>query len=267
MHGEASQPIIKYPRTPHLEGSAVQAGDDDLEIAPFDAIAARHLVVEEKVDGANVGIWFSEDGQLQLQSRGHLLVGGKREGQFAFLKQWAPAHADALWRALGSRHVLYGEWLYAKHKIFYDALPHYLLEFDILDRETGIFLSTERRRALLDGLPIVSVPVLYEGQIERLEVLTGLLRPSLFKTIRWRERLRECAAAHGIDPDQALRDTDPLDLAEGLYVKVEEGGRVVGRYKWIRAGFRQLAADGAEAPAATRIIPNQLAPGVDLYVP
>jgi hypothetical protein len=47
--------------------------------------------------------------------------------------------------------VLYGEWLYAKHTIFYDRLPQYFLEFDVLDLESDAFLSTARRRELLGG--------------------------------------------------------------------------------------------------------------------
>ena len=51
--------IQKYPRTRHIEGSRLQPGDEDLEAVPFRDIAGRHLVVEEKIDGANCGISFS----------------------------------------------------------------------------------------------------------------------------------------------------------------------------------------------------------------
>ena len=129
--------IIKYPRTLHIEGSRLQPGDEDLGSAtPFAHIAGRHLVVEEKMDGANSAISFDADGQLLLQSRGHYLTGGPRERHFALFKQWAGTLAGALWERLGSRYVMYGEWLYAKHTVFYDALPHYFMEFDILDRES-----------------------------------------------------------------------------------------------------------------------------------
>ena len=50
------------------------------------------------------------------------------------MKQWANAHRDAFYEVLGSRYIMYGEWMYAKHSVFYDALPHYFLEFDVLDR-------------------------------------------------------------------------------------------------------------------------------------
>jgi len=52
---------------------------------------------------------------------------------------------------------MYGEWLYAKHTIYYDQLPAYFLEFDVLDMQIGEFLSTARRRELLAGLPVAAV--------------------------------------------------------------------------------------------------------------
>ena len=127
--------IRKYPRTHHIEGSRLQPGDEDLDSVPFSAIANRYVVVEEKVDGANAAISFSSDGQMRLQSRGHYLTGGEREKHFNLFKQWAYSHAAAFWQVLGIRYVLYGEWLYAKHTVFYDYLPHYFLEYDLLDIE------------------------------------------------------------------------------------------------------------------------------------
>ena len=63
--------ISKYPRTHHIEGSRLQPGDEDLDSVPFSTIAQQYVVVEEKIDGANAAISFSEDGQVRLQSRGH----------------------------------------------------------------------------------------------------------------------------------------------------------------------------------------------------
>ena len=152
--------IRKYPRTPHLEGSRLQPGDEDLSQIPFSQIAGRHLAVEEKCDGANSALSFSAEGKLLLQSRGHYLTGGYRERHFELMKQWAGAHRDSFYRVLGSRYIMYGEWMYGKHTVFYDALPHYFLEFDIFDREREVFLDTPSRRKLTDRLPVVSVPVL-----------------------------------------------------------------------------------------------------------
>ena len=53
--------ITKYPRTQHLEGSRLQPGDEAPAAVPFAAPRVRHLVVEEKLDGSNVGVWFDDD--------------------------------------------------------------------------------------------------------------------------------------------------------------------------------------------------------------
>src|SRR5579859_5773129 len=117
--------LRKYPRTPHLEGSRSQLGDDDLDFRDLATLDGQFVVVEEKLDGANCAISFAVDGSLLLQSRGHFLTGGPRERQFALFKAWAHCHQPSLQVVLGERYVMFGEWLFAKHTVFYDQLPHY----------------------------------------------------------------------------------------------------------------------------------------------
>jgi hypothetical protein len=257
--------LHKYPRTQHLEGSRLGPGDVDGDCVPFSHLAGRYLVVEEKTDGANAGLRFDDDGHLWLQSRGHFLTGGEREKHFNLFKQWAPTVAPQLWPVLRSRYVVFGEWLYARHTIFYDRLPHYFLEFDILDTSNGEFLSTERRRALLEGLPLAPVPVLREGAVGSLDELTALVGPSLYKGPDWRERLLGLCAERGLDPERTWNETDKTDLMEGLYIKVEEDGRVVERYKYVRADFLTTVLDSGSHWLKRPIIPNQLDEGVDLF--
>jgi len=254
------QPILKkYPRTRHIESSRFQHGDHDLEAVPFKAIQGKYLVVEEKMDGANAGLSFDADGQLLLQSRGHYLTGGPRERHFNRFKQWAHAHAEDLYLALGERHILYGEWLFAKHTCFYDRLPHHFMEFDIYDREQDLFLSTARRRQLLAGLPVVSVAVLWEGRPQKLAELTKLVGPSLFKGPRWRDALVEAGAAAGVPAAQVLAETDKDDAMEGLYLKVEDDERVLERLKWVRPSFLSTIADSGSHWLERPIVANRLA--------
>ncbi len=257
--------IVKYPRTPHLAGSRLQPGDEDMAQVPFARIRGRHVVAEEKLDGANAGISFTADGGLRLQSRGHHLSGGPRERQFAVFKSWAATVAPLLWERLGDRFVCYGEWMYAKHTVFYDALPHYFCEFDVLDTATGEFLDTPRRRELLDGLPVHSVPVLAAGPFDRLEQLTGLVGPSVCRTPGWRDGLADAAAEAGVDPARAAAESDRADEMEGLYLKVEEGGRVVERYKWVRHSFLTAVLDSGSHWADRPIVANRLADPEVLY--
>jgi hypothetical protein len=257
--------FTKYPRTPHLEGSRFQHGDHDLDAVPFSDLRGRFCVVEEKVDGANAGLSFDDGCRLLLQSRGHLLTGGPRERHFDLFKQWAGVHQVDLHDVLGCRYVMYGEWMYAKHTCFYDHLPHYFMEFDVLDRETGRFLSTGARRRLLEGLPVVSVSVLWEGEADRLERFQKLVTRSLFKSENWREALAEQARLAGVGPERAARETDREDLMEGLYFKLEDEEQVVGRLKYVRSGFLNAILDSGSHWLDRPIIPNQLAPGVDLW--
>jgi hypothetical protein len=253
--------IRKYPRTQHIINSRLQPGDEGFIAAGFEAIAGRHLVVEEKLDGANAAISFDAADNLLLQSRGHYLTGGPAERHFDLMKRWANGLRDALWPVLGRRFVVYGEWLYAKHTIFYDALPHYFMEFDILDRETNGFLATPERRRMLAGLPITPVPVLHEGAVASPGALVALVGPSLYKSKRWREKLDMAAQIPPHRPDMVIRQTDLTDLAEGLYIKVEEGGRVVGRYKYVRQDFLTHVINADSHWQSRPILPNQLARG------
>ncbi|HEY4221839.1 MAG TPA: RNA ligase family protein, partial [Myxococcota bacterium] len=88
--------ITKFPRTAHIEGSALQHGDHDVATVSFAELAGVPLVIEEKIDGANAGLWFDDDGALVLQSRGHALVGGARERHFDGFKAWAREREAAL---------------------------------------------------------------------------------------------------------------------------------------------------------------------------
>lgn len=265
MNPAASLAIDKYPRTRHIQGSRLQPGDEDLEAIPFSRIAGRHVVVEEKVDGANVGIRFAPAGQLLLQSRGHSLAGGPREKHFTLFKQWATTLQGALADRLGGRYVLYGEWLHAKHTVFYDRLPHYLMEFDVLDTADGAFLDTPRRAALLAGLSLPAVRVLFSGRLRRLEDLTDLIGPSHFIAAGHLDRLRADAERLGLDIDRVVRETDPSMLMEGLYIKVEEDGVVKERYKFVRADFLAAIARADGHWLERPILPNRLAAGVNLF--
>lgn len=264
----ASLPLLKYPRTAHLEGSRLQAGDSDDGQTPLAALHGLHVVIEEKLDGANAAVSFSAAGELLLQSRGHYLAGGAGERQFNLFKHWAAAHEAALLERLEDRYVMYGEWCYAKHSCWYDRLPAFFLEFDLYDRRAQRFLSTPARHALLAGSPVLSVPVLYEGEMPRqAKALRTLVRPSLARSTGWQAAFEE-AVAQADQPLALVRQqTDLSDLAEGLYLKTEAGGEVTGRYKWVRPDFVQTILDSGSHHSRRPLLPNRLAPGADPYAP
>ena len=255
--------IIKYPRTPHIQGSRLQPGDEDLRQRPFADIAGKHVVLEEKIDGANTAISFTSDGELRLQSRGHFLTGGYRERHYNLLKQWGAVHKDRLHAILGYRYVMYGEWMYAKHTIYYDLLPHYFMEFDVLDRETGKFLDTPSRHELLQTLPVCSVPVLSSGTFRNMDEILSFLGDSHYITENHIEHLREDAQRLGLDADRVCRETDSTRTMEGIYIKVEENGEVVDRMKYVRATFLQTVEESQSHWLDRPIVPNRITKAVN----
>lgn len=261
-----TEQIIKYPRTRHITGSCIQRGDEDLNTVPFESLSGRFMVVEEKVDGANSGISFDQNGKLYLQCRGHYLNGGYGERQFDLFKTWAQCHKASLYKLLGSRYIMYGEWLFAKHTVFYDELTHYFMEFDIYDKEEGYFLSTRKRREMLKDYPFIqSVLVLTEGSIQSFKVLKDYLSISHFKSESWQERLVEVSLSQGLDPELVKKQTDTTRLMEGLYVKVEDENRVIERVKYVRHSFTNTILDSNTHWMNRPIVPNQLKANVDLY--
>jgi hypothetical protein len=260
--------ILKYPRTPHIEGSRLQAGDEGHAHTMLSSVAGQHAVFEEKLDGANCAISFTAGGEMLLQSRGHYLTGGGRERQFALLWQWARAHEGRLLERLEDRYVMYGEWLYAKHSVSYDQLPHYFCEFDIYDKVKSCFLSTPRRHALLQDSPVISVPVLKSAPMpHKPKALTSLLGHSLAKSASWRSAFENSVQRQNLDLALCWKQTDPSDLSEGLYIKLEDAACVLGRFKWVRPDFVQTILDSGSHHSTRPIVPNGLAQGVDLYAP
>lgn len=261
-----SIPLLKYPRTPHLEGSRLQDGDTCADQVSVASLAGRYAVIEEKLDGANSAISFSDAAELLLQSRGHYLVGGASERQFNLLKPWAAAHEDRLLGLLEDRFVMYGEWAYSKHSVFYDKLPHFFNEFDIYDRARDQFLSTRRRHAMLQGSPVLSVPVLYAGLMPtQAKALWKLVYRSLAKTRSWKRSFETTVAREGLPLPLCWQQTDRSDRSEGLYLKIEDDEQVLARYKLVRSDFVQTILDSGSHHARRPVIPNGLATGVDLY--
>ena len=244
--GATRDDFIKYPRTPHLFGS--KGTDDDKHLGRKESeafIADPSLIVEEKIDGTNVGIHFTTRGRMVLQCRGHEITEGMHP-QYDLFKQWTSVKRPVLETMLGSRFILYGEWLYAKHSVHYRALPHYFFEFDLYDKDAAQFLDLATRLRMLDGTGLHTVPVLHRGPATA-EELRALIGPSAF--------------------DSAFNNpvTGRTDhLMEGLYVRTEAGGHVTARAKMVRAAFVEKVKQ-SEHWQQQAMVPNQLAEGVEIW--
>lgn len=261
-----NESMVKYPRTPHLQGSRLQEGDDGSDQTAYNTLTGKYIVIEEKLDGANSAFSFTGAGDLRLQSRGHYLTGGSRESQFGMFKSWATQHENTFLERFEDRYIVYGEWMYEKHTIFYDNLPHLFLEFDIWDKQELKFLSTAARRELCQGLPIVSVPVLYEGIApKKYEDVMSMVSLSTAKTENWEAVLTGIAQRSNMEIERVKKQTLWHAGMEGLYIKVEDNLETVERYKWVRPDFVQAIMEGDGHHQHRMLVPNVLNPNVELF--
>jgi ATP-dependent RNA circularization protein (DNA/RNA ligase family) len=157
--------FFRFPSTQHiawLGGGEIPRDDKILSPAEAVELLAGDVVVEEKLDGANLGFSLMLDGALRAQNRGQYLV-EPHAGQFVRLPSWLAHHGASLKTVLTPNLILFGEWCAARHSLDYSALPDWFLLFDVYDRDAGRFWSTPRRNALAQEAGLVTVPCVAQG--------------------------------------------------------------------------------------------------------
>lgn len=209
--------FFRFPHTPHIAWLGGGRPRDDKVMSPDEAngLLAGEVIVEEKVDGANLGISVSSEGEFRVQNRGQYLVPPYRH-QHQKLSSWLKVRADALFDALGEDLILFGEWCAARHSVPYDRLPDWFLVFDVYDRAAERFWSTARRNSLATRLALAVVPTVLRGRVEM-------------------ERLRKLVA----DQPSAFRE-GPV---EGIVVRCETGNWLDARAKLVRPQFTQAITE------------------------
>jgi ATP-dependent RNA circularization protein (DNA/RNA ligase family) len=202
--------LLRFPKTPHLVSLTEQPlrGDKVLSSKEAQEFLAHELIVEEKVDGTNLGFSVDDSGKLRAQSRSSLVTRETKAAQFKPLFRWMEERGGGLIRDLASHLILFGEWCFAEHSIQYTRLPDWFLAFDVYDKSDGHYWGAQRREAFVRDLGLESVPRIATGFFQ-LKNLKELLGPS---------RLGESPA-------------------EGLYLRREDTCGVVARAKLVRPEF------------------------------
>src|ERR1700679_2938677 len=97
--------FYKFPRTPHLLVIPGLNIRDDKVLSENEAKKFYEpvVIIEEKVDGANVGISF-ENGELKLQNRGNYLLPGDQQ-QFDPIWEWAYSRLHQLEDTVEDKYI------------------------------------------------------------------------------------------------------------------------------------------------------------------
>lgn len=169
------QGFFRYPQTPHLVwlGDSEPRDDKLLSQQEIQLLLSDNVLVEEKLDGANLGVSLDSDGNIQCQNRGDYLF-KPFSGQFTKLDSWLDQNLANLKQELTSNLILFGEWCAARHSLDYSLLPDWFLLFDVYDREERGFWSVQRRDKLAKKIGLHTVPKIAERRFT-LEELKELL--------------------------------------------------------------------------------------------
>jgi len=203
--------MLKFPSTPHLAnlGASPIRGDKVFSDQERDVFLSHEIIVEEKVDGANLGMSFDYNGNIQLQNRGSI-ISEPYIGQWKKISDWLERNSDRLFDAIGAQFILFGEWCYAKHSIEYIKLPDWFIGFDVFDLSSRKFLATKHRDELLN---LAKIPIIAEfawGRFQ-LEELLHIMNASSYSE-------HPC---------------------EGLYLRIDDGKWLTNRAKLVRPEFVQ----------------------------
>lgn len=120
------------------------------------------VICEEKIDGANTAIIRTRDG-FRLQKRDSLVDVSEHE-QYNRFKAWCSENYDKIMQ-IPMGLIVYGEWCYAQHHIYYDRLPDYFLVFDIFSIQSKKFYSLDFRKIFCKNLGFAQVPIIAESVI------------------------------------------------------------------------------------------------------
>lgn len=132
---------------------------------------------------------------------------------------------------LSDKYILFGEWCYAQHSVYYNQLPDWFLGFDVFDKNEQRFFSSQRRDSMLKSLGIWQAPFIARGHFS-LQTLNTLF-------------------------SQSLLSEGP---SEGLYLRYDDGDWLGQRAKLVRPQFIQNIQ---KHRARSGIRPNRLIQGIN----
>jgi hypothetical protein len=250
---------FKSPRTPHLAGSGIPTSGEHKDRFDWKNLVGRFVVLEEKIDGSEVSFHFDEEANLIGRERANQIDLDRRGGVEAHLdlfKDFLQAMTDHLFERIEDKFIIYAEWCAVAHTIYYNALPSYLIECDVQDKATGLFLSTARRRELFADLPIDQAPVIFEGVATFETHPKHLLTTSAYCDDTIQCDWQEITKRSGVPTDTSTIDTS--GIAEGIYGKIEDSDHVLGRFKFVREDFVRRIVDSGQHWKDRKPLPNAL---------
>lgn len=206
-----------YPRIPHLDKNISNMTHDDIEIEG-DVIFPLECWTQEKVDGANMGVSWTSGPVIRnrnnILNKGYIKKETPAKLQFRSSWNWIHDHnkdIQNLSKSLMTPVTIYGEWLYAKHSIFYDKLPDVFLAYDIYLSEYDEWIS----------------PDIFESEISKTNI--RYIKPNKVTF----GNLSDISSMSEVKSE--FRD----GLSEGIVIKISDGKKITKSFKVVNRFFNR----------------------------
>lgn len=199
-------PNAYFPITPHLRGSCGTSDDTFMDLQTTQRILSSHVIVQEKLDGLNIGAQMTPSGTLVLIQKDRVLTLSELD-TMPPLAKWFAAHRREISDVVGTRLTLFGEYVPKARLPIHAKVPWIL--FDAYDHLVGRFISQSELQRRAARLPLAFVPALFEGTLYDTAAVENLIQQS--------------------------RVT--CDIMEGVYLRLEHGSFLKERYKFVRRGY------------------------------
>ena len=146
----------EFHRIPHFSRDISNMTHDDI-VPDLPIQFPIECWVQEKIDGANMGVSWLNDGPIvrnreNILKKGYSKIKTPAKKQFTSTWNWIHKHEDdikeveKMWQ---SPITIYGDWMFAQHSLHYDNLPDWFIAYDIWSVEDGRFLAPDIVEKLL----------------------------------------------------------------------------------------------------------------------
>lgn len=202
-----------FPITPHLPFNPNTSVND--EVASFtiaNTVFSMPVHVEEKIDGASVGMTIF-NGEPLIRNRDHILRKGYEKDtpakkQFKSIWGWWYERKECFQCLEG--YSVYGEWMKARHGIYYCRLPDWFIAYDLFDQSNKTFIQPIKARKILTQFGFSVPEQRFYGYVKDYQMFSDMAN----KISSWSS-----------------------ELSEGIYVKTHDEFIVTGRFKMVRPGY------------------------------
>ncbi|UGO51032.1 RNA ligase [Bacillus phage vB_BanS_Nate] len=134
-----------------------------------------HIVIQEKLDGANASFRKGENGEILGFSRNHPLT---KENGLGGFREFLESKAEYLSSMINEDCIFFGEWL-NPHKVKYPEYQKQFFLYDIYNTKTGLYLPFEEVKDASVFLDLNLIPVFYEGEYQSFEHLQSFVGKTL----------------------------------------------------------------------------------------